>query len=229
MHRSSSDKISVVIPAYNAERFLGEAITSVLAQSQASWEIIVVDDGSTDDTPAICRSFPEVVYARQDNAGVASALNHGVRIARGDLIAFLSADDIWKATKLQCQHKALDGRKDRLVFGHMQHFISPDLTEVQARALVCPPDPMPAYSAGTLLTHIEVLRLVGAFDEEVKVGEFMDWYSRARDRGLDIVMLDKVVSMRRVHDSNHSSKTLRSNSYAPVLKAIIDRRRAQKS
>lgn len=227
MKSPSLDTVSVVIPAYNAEKFLRDAIASVLQQSFAASEIIVVDDGSADGTAAIAQSFSEVVYVRQDNAGVASALNHGAAIAKSNLIAFLSADDIWEPNKLRAQYAALDAVRERLVFGHMQHFISPDVAPDEARKLVCPPDPMPAYSAGTMLTAIETLRSVGPFDEAFKVGEFMDWFGRARDLGLDVVMLEQVVSMRRVHEANHSAKTLRTTSYAPVLKALLDRRRAE--
>jgi len=114
-----------------------------------------------------------------------------------------------------------------MVFGHMQHFLSPDLSAEAARTLVCPPDPMPAFSAGTLLTRRDTFATVGPFDESFAVGEFMEWYGRATDLGLRAVMLGEVVSRRRVHAHNHSTTTLRDKSYAPVLRAIMARRRAE--
>ncbi len=218
--------ISVIIPAYNAQKYLAEAIESVIAQTSAPLEIVVVDDGSTDATPRIATGFSRVTYVRQENAGVAAALNHGSRVARGDLIAFLSADDIWDKGKLERQLQALDGQPNRLVFGHMLHFLSPELDPAQARGLVCPPQPMPAFSAGTLLTRIETFRAVGPLNETFAVGEFMDWYGRAKDGGIEAIMLDAVVSHRRVHLANQSTIALRQKSYAPVLKAMMDRRRA---
>lgn len=222
----SAAPITVVIPAFNAERYVSEAIESVVAQDLPPAQIIVIDDGSTDGTAELVRQWPDVTLVRQDNAGVAAALNHGIRLAQGELIAFLSADDVWLRNKLQLQFAAAS-RPGQLVFGHMQHFISPELSAEAARALVCPPDPMPAFSAGTLLTRLEAFAFVGPLREDFPVGEFMEWYGRAADKGLNSLMLDKVVSRRRVHASNHSTTKLRNTSYAPVLHAILARRRAE--
>lgn len=215
----------MVIPAFNAQKYLAEAIESVLAQTSRPWEIIVVDDGSTDRTAEITKQFCEATYVWQANSGVAAALNHGSRIATGRFIAFLSADDVWSDAKLEHQLQALDDKPGRLVFGHMQHFLSPELSPDEARGLVCPPEPMPAFSAGTLLTRLDTFRGIGPLDETFAVGEFMDWYGRAKDGGAESIMLDEIVSRRRVHLGNQSTKALRQKSYAPVLKALMDRRR----
>lgn len=224
--RTATDPVSVVIPAFNAETYLAEAVASVLNQTMPAAEIVVVDDGSTDATAEIARSFAAVTYVRQDNAGVAAALNHGSRVAGGGLLAFLSADDIWSSDKLALQQRALQSAPGRLVFGHMEHFLSPELTPAQTSGLVCPPQPMPAFSAGTMLTRLDTFRAIGPLDENFAVGEFLDWYGRARDRGIEVIMLDAVVSRRRVHLGNQSTKVLREKSYAPVLKAMLDRRRS---
>jgi glycosyltransferase involved in cell wall biosynthesis len=225
----SMPPVSVVIPAFNAEAYLAETIASVLEQTAPPAEILVIDDGSTDGTAEIARSFPAVRWIHQANAGVAAALNHGVRAARGECIAFVSADDLWVPEKLRLQQDALQTVPNRLVFGHMQHFLSAELTALQAAGLACPPDPMPAFSAGTLLTRLDTFRAIGPLDEGFRVGEFLDWFGRARDGGADIVMLDTVVSKRRVHLGNQSTKALREKSYAPVLKALLDRRRSAKA
>lgn len=220
--------ISVVIPAFNAEKYILEAIDSVAAQELRPNEIIVVDDGSTDGTGELVRRQDSVTLVRQDNAGVAAALNHGIRLARGELIAFISADDVWVPQKLRLQVETAQ-QPGQMVFGHMQHFISPELSAEEAQGLVCPPDPMPAFSAGTLLTRLDTFETVGPLSESFAVGEFMEWYGRATDMGLHAVMLEEVVSRRRVHAQNHSTTTLREKSYAPVLRAIIARRRAEAS
>ena len=222
----TAGSISVVIPAHNAERYICEAIDSVVAQTLQPAEIIVIDDGSTDGTGELVRRRRSVTLVRQDNAGVAAALNHGIRLARGELIAFLSADDAWLPEKLQLQFEAAS-RPGHLVFGHMQHFISPELSAEAAAGLVCPTDPMPAFSAGTLLSRLDAVATIGPLSEDFAVGEFMEWYGRAVDAGFTAVMLDSVVSRRRVHDSNHSTTTLRQKSYAPVLHAILARRRSK--
>lgn len=96
--------VSVIIPNYNYGRFLGEAIESVLAQTRPADEIIVVDDGSSDDSVEIARSFGSAVKVIvQKNGGVGAARNHGVREASGDIVAFLDSDDRWYPEKLERQ------------------------------------------------------------------------------------------------------------------------------
>jgi glycosyltransferase involved in cell wall biosynthesis len=218
---------TVVIPVHNGARYIGEAVDSIRRQGWGSTEIVVVDDGSTDATPEVVRGLANVVYLRQDHAGPAAALNRGAGAAAGRFIAFLSADDVWQPDKLERQHMALGSDPEgKLVFGHMQHFISPEIEPAVAGTLRCPAEAMPAYSAGTLLATRDTFHSVGPFDESFKVGEFLDWFGRARDLGMEIVMLSDFVSMRRVHESNHSTSALKKQTYAPVLKALLNRRRS---
>lgn len=104
----SNPTVSVVIPVYNGENYLRLAIESVLHQTFQDFEIIVIDDGSKDSTPDIAQSFGDRVrYVRQENAGVAAAVNHGIRLARGRYFAWLSHDDLWAPEKLSAQLEAL--------------------------------------------------------------------------------------------------------------------------
>src|SRR5437667_12630279 len=101
--------VSVVIPCYNGERYLAEAIESVLAQRYEPLEIIVVDDGSTDRSAEVARHFGDAVqYVCQPHAGAAAARNRGVGLATGDLIAFLDADDVWTEGRLARQVQVLE-------------------------------------------------------------------------------------------------------------------------
>lgn len=101
-------RVSVVVPTYNRAHQIAETIRSVLAQSYPASEVIVIDDGSSDDTESVCASFaPPVRYIRQANGGVSSARNHGASLAKGDLVAFLDSDDIWHRDKLAVQVEAL--------------------------------------------------------------------------------------------------------------------------
>ena len=100
--------VSVIIPTYNRALFLPHTIRSVLAQTLLPLEIVIVDDGSTDETESQCRDLsPPVRYVRQPNAGVASARNHGARLAKGDWLAFVDSDDLWHSDKLRVQLTAL--------------------------------------------------------------------------------------------------------------------------
>lgn len=99
-------RVSVVMAAKNYARFLPTAVESVFAQTFADWELVVIDDGSTDDTPAAVKPFlsdPRVRYVRSDKLGQSRAKNLGIRLSRGDVIAFLDADDAWRPTKLEKQ------------------------------------------------------------------------------------------------------------------------------
>ena len=122
--------VSVVIPTYNYGRFLPEAIESVRAQTYPHWEIAVVDDGSTDETAGFLeRQGPEVRWWRQANRGVSAARNRGIEETRGDLVAFLDADDRWSPTKLERQLERLSSAQAGLVYCGVE-YIDP-----QGRAL----------------------------------------------------------------------------------------------
>jgi glycosyltransferase involved in cell wall biosynthesis len=96
-------KVSVIIPTYNRRDFIREALASVLAQSCQDFELIVVDDGSTDGTESAVREFPYTRYIFQENRGVSAARNVGVGLSSGELIAFLDSDDLWQPRKLETQ------------------------------------------------------------------------------------------------------------------------------
>ena len=116
--------ISCIVPVYNGARFLAEALESILAQTLRPTEIIVVDDGSTDATPAVGRAYSQhVFYVRQPNAGPASARNLGIGFATGSFLSFLDADDLWHADKLARQMHALESNPTAgLCVTYLQNF-----------------------------------------------------------------------------------------------------------
>ena len=120
----SEPKISVVIPTYNSAKFVGASLESALQQSCDDYEIIVVDDGSTDNTASIVRAFPAPVrYVAQTNQGPAAARNTGIREARGEYVCFLDADDSWKPNKLRTQLDFMDAHPHvGLVFADEEEF-----------------------------------------------------------------------------------------------------------
>lgn len=102
-------QVSVIIPTYNSARFLTEAVDSVLSQTFKDIEILVIDDGSTDETEGLMHRYgSHVRYIRQENSGVARARNRGIQESRGHYVAFLDADDTWLPHKLECQLRMLD-------------------------------------------------------------------------------------------------------------------------
>jgi glycosyltransferase involved in cell wall biosynthesis len=220
--------VSVVVPVYNGARYLPEAIASVRAQTAPPSEVIVVDDGSTDGSGDLARSLGAVCI-RQERLGIAGALNTGARHAAGDAIAFLDADDVWTPEKLALQLAALGKRSDLDgVFGLAQQFVSPDLPVEEQARLRCPAEPQAGIHAGALLIRRPSFERTSGFDEELGVGEFIDWYIRATELGLKLELLDELVLRRRLHDSN-TMRVRRGevSTYAHVLKAALDRRRAE--
>ncbi|MFQ5451107.1 MAG: glycosyltransferase family 2 protein [Nitrospinaceae bacterium] len=108
-----SPSVTVIIPTYNRGYCLGESIRSVMAQTRADFELLVVDDGSTDGTENIVRRFPEVRYIRcEKNSGVSRARNLGVQQARGRYLCFLDSDDVWREKKLETQISWMESHRD---------------------------------------------------------------------------------------------------------------------
>ncbi|HUC86983.1 MAG TPA: glycosyltransferase family A protein [Candidatus Saccharimonadales bacterium] len=122
----TSPLVSVVMPAYNAAGFITEAIESVCAQTYKNWELVIVNDGSTDDTAAVVQaaklSKKQLQYIEAENAGPGAARNRGIAAAKGTLIAFLDADDVWEPTKLEQQVACLQSGGYDLVFSSGRFF-----------------------------------------------------------------------------------------------------------
>src|SRR5262249_24582700 len=214
-----------------AEPYLREAIESAFGQTYRPLEVVVVDDGSTDASADIARSYGDaVVFGQQENAGNGSARNHAVRLASGDVFAFMDADDISPSHRVEWQWAALDADQDLdVVFGHAREFVSPELSEEQ-RVSVRPPvlEPKPWISANLMLVRRESFERVGPFSEELRVGVTVDWCARARDAGLKSAILPEVVLERRIHLTNNGIRERDAKSqYVHVLKAALDRRRAR--
>ena len=220
----------MLIGAYNAAPYLGEAIESVLSQTYRPLELVVVDDGSTDGTNDVARSFGDaVVYEYQPNAGNGAARNRAVRLASGSLFAFLDADDRFLPDKLARQYAALaaDPSAD-VAFGHVREFVSPELTDAERRTIrPSAPQPAPWTAPNLMLIRRTSFERVGPFSETVRVGVTVDWYARALECGLRSVMLSEVVLERRLHLANNGIRERDAqHQYLRVLKSSLDRRRA---
>jgi glycosyltransferase involved in cell wall biosynthesis len=220
--------VSVIIPAYNAENYVAEAVESALGQSYRPLEVILVNDGSTDRTAGVAATFGEKIrYTCRTNGGIGAARNAGVRLAQGAFISFLDADDLWVADKVAIQVSLLRGDPSLdLVFGHVEQFHSPDLDDAIRRQIEIRQRVMAGYHAGTMLLRRKAFDRVGFFSERLDVGEFIDWYARAGDVGLRSFMCPEILMKRRLHKSNQGlAMRDRHPQYARLLKAALDRRR----
>lgn len=216
--------VSVIIPMYNAGPFIGEALASVAQQTVSLTEVIVVDDGSTDEGPEIVRAMPGVKLLECRHRGIGATLNEGLAQVRGEYLAFLDADDRWRSKKTELQLAAF-AREPALsmVFGHAQRFrMVGERAGTQEQVL----DVIPGLARPSGLFRRTDFMRVGAFDAK-SASEFLDWYSRAQDAGLRSVMLPDVVFERRLHASNFgiTNQGAERNSYFVALKATLDRRR----
>jgi glycosyltransferase involved in cell wall biosynthesis len=221
--------ISVMIGAYNAAPYLGEAIESVFAQDYEPIELIVVDDGSTDGTADVARSFARVQVIQQENGGNGAARNRAVENASGELYAFLDADDRFTPWKLTLQKAALDADPGLdIVFGHVREFLSPELDEETRAGLRPPaPEPMPWTAPNLMLVRRESFERVGPFTTAVRVGVTVDWFARAAEAGLRYSILPDVVLERRLHTQNNGLRESASRSqYLEVIRQAMERRRA---
>jgi glycosyltransferase involved in cell wall biosynthesis len=227
---SDAPLVSVIIGAYNAERYLAEAIDSVLAQTHRPFELIVVDDGSTDGTAAVAEAYGGLVRCiRQQNGGMAASRNRAIPEAGGEYLAFLDADDRFTPTKLEQQLAVFAERPELdLVFGHVTEFLSPDL-DADSRALLRDPvHDAPWPTPNLMLARRESFLRVGLFSTELKVGIGVDWCARAGEVGLRSVVPPIVVLERRLHADNNGIRRRDARpQYLHVLKASLDRRRAQ--
>lgn len=198
-------RISVIIPVYNGEKYLSEAIDSAIGQTIRPDEIIVVDDGSTDRTAEICREYGDKIrYARQENKGAASARNTGVQMAEGEYLSFLDADDLWTENRLRQGLEAI--AEDPLIvmaFGLVEEFYSPETDERFRDRYKCSQVPLKGIHPGTLLIRKDDFMRVGLFDESFRTGEFIDWFNRATDAGLKHAMTNQTQMRRRIHYTNH--------------------------
>lgn len=222
--------VSVIINVFNGERYLAEAIESVFAQTHRPFELIVVDDGSEDDTAAVAKRFePELRYVHQPNQGIGAARNHGVGLARGEYLAFLDADDRFVPDKLERQLRAFaEDPGLEMAFGHVREFISPDLPEEIASRLRAPVEDVPWRMTNLMLVKRASYDRAGPFSTELKVGVGVDWYAHAVEAGLKETVVPAVVLERRLHAANNGILQRDARpQYLSVLKAAMDRRRAQ--
>ena len=210
--------VSVVIPAYNSARFIAQTLGSVIAQSFADFEILVVDDGSTDDTAAIAgRVSPRVNVIRQSNGGIAAARNTGLAAAGGDFVAFLDHDDIWHPQKLEAQIECFRRNpKVGLVYGEFNRW-------EEGSAPTFPPEPLDPSLLdedrsgwiyhkllltnwvlfSTALFRRESVKAIGLFDAALPPAD--DWDFAIRASWLfPFAKMRQVVALYRVHPGQTS-------------------------
>ena len=219
----AAPRVSVIVPVFNGAATLVEAIECIRAQ-QIEVEIIVVDDGSTDDTPQVIESLTDVVAIRQDNHGPAAARNSGLVFARAPLVAFLDDDDLWMPRKLKSQLQLLEEHPSAsVVLGYTA--FEGLVPETGAWTRVAEPHLL--YHLGAALCRRETFDRVGTFDPALHSSEDVDWFLRVRDAGLEIIVTPEIAQIHRRNGENMTrGKDLRELGFIEVVKRSLDRRRA---
>ena len=231
----SPSLVTCIVPVFNGERFLAEALDSILKQSYRPIEIIVVDDGSTDGTAGIVASYgKQVRYVHQANAGPGAARNLGLSLAQGTFIAFLDADDVWHPDKLTLQMASFEARPElELCNTHIKNFWVPELKHEEERLRDHRfSQELPGYVCQTVLARRSLFDKVGTFNVSLRIGEDCDWFSRCRHHDTVSEMLPEVFTYRRMHQNNlsHSiySSTGKENQMQVVMDALQRKRQREK-
>lgn len=208
--------ISVIVVTYNRAHYIQEALDSIRRQTFKDYEIIVVDDGSTDNTKEVLESYKDIRYIYQEHAGISQARNTAVRAAKGRWIATLDSDDLWKEEKLQKQADYLQAHPDcRIVFTADDNFtdIPEDKLDERQRDLL---QIVEKWYLPSALIDINLFDEIGLYDETLTWGEDTDWMFRLKFARVDMDhRIDEVLYLRRVHTTNISSS--RKKLYRPDI------------
>ncbi len=220
--------VSVVVAARNGERFVAQALDSILAQGWRPIEILVVDGHSTDRTVEIARSYPLVRVVSQHNRGIGDAYNLGIAVAQGDFIAFLSHDDLWTADKLNSQMcRLLEHPEYEYVVGRVKFFLETGCVPPPGFRQELLEGDRVAYIMETLLARKTLFQKVGGFNPHFSSGEDVDWFSRAKDEKVPHAVVDRVLVHKRVHNTNLSLNDSATNEILlRVLRQSIARKRS---
>lgn len=233
--------VSVIMPAYNAARFIDQTIESVLQQTFTDFELLIVDDGSTDRTLEIANEYAlrdrRIQVISQANQGVSATRNHGVRLAKGNLLAFLDADDIWQPDKLAAHVEHFATNPNLVVSFARVEFISLEGSPVgqisTSRLINLKPEDFlyenPTTTMSNLIARAEVFSLVGGFAEDMSYSEDLEWlfrvmcHNRKESSPWQIEGLDRILIYYRASPSGLSASLYRMEAGWDLL---IDRARA---
>lgn len=223
--------ISIILPVFNGENYLAEAVESVVRQSITNWELIIIDDGSTDSSAIIIEQFQcqhgAIQCISQRNTGVTEARNRGIEAARGEYIAFLDQDDYWAP--------------ETLAFHLNYHQLYPDVRYTLANQVCFLDDPTQipgwfklqkldvphaGHLPGTLFVKRDLFQEIGKFDPQYPISSDADWFARCRDAGIYHATIPETVLYRRIHGGNQSRQAkVIQRELMSLLSASIKRKR----
>lgn len=216
MSREAGPAFSIIVPAYNEETYLADAVRSALSQSRGDFELVIVDDGSEDDTPRIGRDLaadPRVTYLRQDNRGLSAARNAGIAATSAPLVSFLDSDDLWLPGYLEAMGQALEERRDAAIAYCDAWWVDVESGRFRRRSALSMNDPPhdpprdPAAFATRLMqgnfifvsatVRREALEAAGPFDTSLSACEDYDMWLRILAAGAGAVRAGDRLAVKR--------------------------------
>lgn len=219
--------VSIIMIVKNGERFIRQALDSIMAQSYRPFEIILVDGNSQDKTLEIAAEYNPIRILQQVGTGVSDGYNTGIRAATADFVAFLSHDDLWTPDKLTVQMNYLIGHPEIMFTNCLRtFFLEPGsgIPEGFRRHLLV--GEHPAMIMESLVARKTVFDQVGYFNIALRTAEDVDWYSRATDLKIPSIMLPQVLLRKRIHDRNISMDVDKNNQNLLVaLRASVVRKK----
>ena len=224
---SNSDLISVIIPVKNGGKYLSQTLDGIKNQGMKV-EIIVVDDGSTDSTAEIAKTYNCTIVSHETSVGAVAAINSGLKVAAGKYVMFHDADDIMRDKVLEKLYKELVSDKDySAIEAKVQDFYSPDMTEEERTKILIKSEPDWGLFTGAILMKKDIFDKVGLFNENLKAGEIIEWQSKMDLNGLKVKKVDFVSTDRRIHASNfgRTNRSAEFKDYAAILRARLSSRK----
>lgn len=227
--KKSKPLVTAVIPVHNGEKFICEALANIKSQHYPSLEIIIVDDGSTDNSKKIVTGLKDDIryFSLDENSGPSFARNRGIRDASGEFIVFLDVDDLWPENNLDILVKEITSSPGLdVVHGYAQ--VMKYNKKINDYEYVGGPKDSFRHYIGAGIYRKTVFRKVGLFNEILRFGEDEDWYRRAFEMGVNIKRIDDTTLFVRRHESNMTrNKNLVELNTFKVLKMSIDRKKSK--
>jgi glycosyltransferase involved in cell wall biosynthesis len=205
--------VSVAIPVRNGERFLRQALDSVLAQTYRPIEVIVIDDGSTDGTAEIVKQYGDKVrYVWQPPQGLPAGRNHGITSSNGEFVSFNAHDDLYTPEKLEIQVGYLLAHPEtQCTVSRIKFFLEPGCGVPKGfRAELLEGDHVGRIPEA-LVARRSLFDTVGMFRTDLKIADDVDWFARCKDRQVQMAVLPQVLLHKRVHGTNLSSNAMANN------------------
>lgn len=211
------------MPVKNGSNYLAEALTEIRAQN-VDMEIIVVDDGSSDNSAQIAESFGCIILSHSVSKGLVASKNTALKVAKGKFIMFHDHDDLLNKNSLTKMLKEFEENHEIFaVMAQVKDFFSPELSSEEKAGVALRPEPYFGLFTGATLIKREVFDIIGPFNESLKAGDIIEWKAKMDQNNLPIKKLNFISTNRRIHNSNFGrvNKEREYKDYASILRARV--------